>query len=285
MRPLLLVLLFLSISNLFAQDCVHCRYYRNYMGFSPYRNTGFKPIANHYLPWWYNYSMPRYSYYNRPAPWMNYGINGKHYPNHGGGGMVGKPNLYVYGKTETEFSIELEFEEKSLLLLSVPAYDTRWSGRIINNGILYKDAFYAYFYYDYGVNLKKLQWTSGSCVKEEALMGYLNKLLKAHNFNKVEIDDFNEYWSFKMPPAKTYCIFPQVNKHLSKVVKIKVTPKATINRLIFFIVPQTAIFKSTVPYLQKPIMKWKPVSEEVSAQIHINEWGVAFLDEKFVSGL
>lgn len=273
-----MIMMFFSF-NSYAQNCIHCMYYQNYMGFNPYQNTGFGQVYNYYTPWWNQYSMPRYSYYNTPAPWMNYGMNGSQYPSHHGGGMMGKPNVYVYGKNGDNFKITFEFSEKSLLLSAIPSYQTEWKGTVTNGGIIYDNVFYRYFYYDYGVDISKLQWEEGECVKDANLMEYLNNLLTSSGFNKREIDDFNEYWSYKMPPGEEFCVYPQGNKELDRVAKLDIEPKATINRLSFFIVPQVDKGMQKIPFFKKPTRKWTPKHLKQKNSIYVNEWGVGWIDE------
>lgn len=276
-----IIILILGIKA-YAQVCVHCMYYRNNVTHPlPHKMPNVSPVANFYLPWWYSYSMPHYTNYNYPGSWSNYGLNGNHYAHNHGGGMVGKPNLYIYGKNGTNFSIQLEFNKKSNLLASVPSYENGWSGTVMNNSVLSNGGSYEYIYYDYGVDIASLQWERGNCVEEKNLMDSLNKTLISSGFNRKEIDDFNEYWSFKMPSADKYCIFPQTDKELDRVVKIKSTPKATLNRLIFFIVPQNKEQEKIkhLKYFKRPKQEWSPQINQVKRDLIINEWGVAFLDE------
>jgi hypothetical protein len=281
MKSLFSIITLIISINAYTQDCIHCMYYRNYVTSSPYQMTNFSPVANYYLPWWYNYSMPYYSNYNYPGSWQNYGLNGNHYAHNHGGGMVGKPNLYVYGKNGTKFSIQLNFNKKSNLLAAVPSYENGWNATVMNNSILSNGGSYEYIYYDYGVDIASLQWEKGYCVEEKSLMDRLNKDLVSSGFNRKEIDDFNEYWSFKMPSAENYCVFPQANEELDKVVKIMTTPKATLNRLIFFIVPQNKEQEKLkhIKYFQKPLKKWSSQVNQEKSDLLINEWGIAFLDE------
>ena len=286
---LLISLYFLLINNAIAtsvapgtinSQCIHCMYYQQSMIQNPYMNTGFMPIYNYYTPWWSPYSMQRYSNYNTPAPWMNFGMNGSYYPSHHGGGMAGKPNVYIYGKAGTKFNLTFKFSKKSILLSTVPSYEKKWSGVITGDGILHDNAFYRYFYYDYGLDINELQWTSGSCVSEKKLMEYLNTKLLESGFHQREIHDFNEFWSYKIPEAKSYCVYPQGKKELDKVAKINTNPEADINRLTFFIVPQNKIPKaSDRPFFIPPRKKWEATSTKKENDILINEWGVAWLDE------
>jgi hypothetical protein len=270
-------------------DCISCRgsnsWYQHNFGLYPPGNPGMM-VTNQYMPWWYDYSRNYYPNYHQPAPWYNYGVQGSYYPNHGGGGMVGKPNLYIYGKKGTNFSIRLKGDEKSLLLAAVPGYENGWTGKLNDKGFVAEDSQYGYVYYDYSVDISKLQWTQGKCVKQNQLMGYLNKLLKLNNFKKNEIKDFNDYWPYKMPQADEYCVYPQGNKELDVVAKLEVTPKANINRLAFFVVPRNAIpLKQKITYFRKPSSEWKQVNVKNKDPIQINEWGVGFLDESFVKSL
>ncbi|MAZ47243.1 MAG: hypothetical protein CME65_01690 [Halobacteriovoraceae bacterium] len=263
-----------------GNDCIHCMYYQNYMGINPYQNTGYEQIHQYYSPWWYRYSAPQYTNYNRPAPWMQWGMNGHHFPTHQGGGVMGKPNVYVYGSNNTEFEISIKFSEKSNLLSAIPSYQKVWRGKIVNNGILHENAFYRYYYYDYGVDISKLQWESGKCVKDDELMGYLNNVLNQSGFRKKEIDDFNEYWSYKMPPGDSYCVYPQRNKELNKVARLETKPAAIINRLSFFIVPQVEKdLNRKVSSFKKPSREWKAEKQNANQGIVINEWGVGWLDQ------
>ena len=211
---------------------------------------------------------------------MNYGMNGSHYPGHHGGGMAGKPNVYVYGNVGQEFKISFNFSEKSLLLSAIPQYIKEWNGVIVEDGIVHNKAFYRYYYYDYGLDIDKLQWTSGKCVLKEELIDYLNSLLNKSGFFEKEIHDFNEYWSYKMPEASEYCVFPQGNKELKMVAELHVEPKASLNRVTFFIVPQVKIdHVKNRPFFNRPKKEWESTNSKRQEALHINEWGVAWVDE------
>lgn len=271
----------LASSHLFAGiDCIQCMYYQNSMNINPYQNTGVMPVFSYMNPWWTGYSMNNYAFANRPAPWMNYGMNGQSYPGNHGGGMMGKPNVYVYGKEGERFVLEFNFSPKSQLLSAIPSFKKKWQGVIAGDGILHQNVFYRYYYYDYEVDINLLQWERGQCVKESDLMETLNEWLEKSGFNKREIDDFNEYWSYKMPQASEFCIYPQTQEELDKVAKIETTPKASINRLSFFIVPQTGVdVAKKVPSYKRPSKKWKPTKVSTNQALQINEWAVGWLDE------
>lgn len=267
--------------------CVHCLHYQNQRTFhTPPHFQTFTPVVNQFVPWWYSYSMPMYMNYNRPGAWMNYGLNGGFYPGLHGGGFAGKPNVYVYGAPGTKFSISLSFKENSELIAAVPPLRNHWKGTTAQSGVLVDNTYYDYLYYDYGVDISKLQWTKGSCVEKKKLMPHLQELLIQSGFNKTEIDDFNEFWSFKIPPAKNYCVFPHSNHELNNAVTYQVTPAATVNRILLFIIPHANDFSeelTALPYFQKPNETWTASPETSENPLYINEWGVAFLDETHFS--
>jgi hypothetical protein len=250
------------------------------------------------VPWWVSQGNLAYSNFYYPAPWMGGGIYGPYYPGGGGGwwnggAMMGKPNLYVSAPEGTKLEIDVGMKPGSNLLAAVPLHGKKgWSAEVLGPYRLKSgDSEQAFLFYDYRFNPKVLQETEGFCTTPEKLLPELTRHLEMAGFEAYEVKDFRDYWSYKMPRANSYCVFPQDERQLSKVATLKISPvPRSVTRVGFMIVPQQQGFEPPM-FKSKPTKVWAPhvlQSGKIlpvekgrdtasSGSLRIREWGVGFL--------
>jgi hypothetical protein len=244
----------------------------------------------HQPPWWAMQGQMTYPNFQYPGMWQNHGIPGHHYPGHhpgggGGGGMMAmKPNLYLESKSAQKFDLKLNLLNGSTILVAVPMMNKfQWSVDL-RDKIFVDDVAYDFLFYDYRLDHRLMQLTSGSCHETKDVVLVMAKMLEKLEFKANEIQDFVDHWPYKIPQEYSrYCLFPQLNTELDRVVKIETTIPATIQRILFLLVPfeknNSPLFFSKI---KKPIadsahlFKNKAQSNS-DEKLIIREWGVAFL--------
>jgi hypothetical protein len=225
-----------------------------------------------------------------PGAWFGGGMNGGFYPG-GGHGFMGKPNIYVSGKSGAEVHVKVNLATDSNWLASAPSHGSDgWRGQLDGKGgMTLKGVAYPYLYYDYRLDSKKLQSRAGFCVTGDRLINRLVNVLNDTGFRPNEVKDFKDHWTIKMPPAKLYCVFPQEDEALKNVSVLEVQPKPVkVTRLSFMIVLDSMIHLSDSSFSMDPKLEWKPRKGATSNQtssdsegIEVREWGVGFLrDDK-----
>ncbi len=262
--------------------CVHCGMMNGGMAVSPFASPF--PAG----PLWVPYGMMSYPNFYSPGPWMNGGFNAAAYPGfpggwHHGGAVAGKPNVYIHGPPGTSFKFRVVPQGKTHLLASVPAHGKRgWTAKQNSSGdggIHSESAELAYLFYDYRFEPGRLQGEEGFCTDRTSLMPRLEQTMSEAGFTPNEIEDFHEYWSIKMPAAKSFCVFPQDERVLESIAHLEVRPVPLYSkRVVFIIVPND----STAPLLkQPPLRAWVPKKQveriPASNGLGIHEWGVGFL--------
>lgn len=239
------------------------------------------PMPYYGSPWYVPYGAPSYANFFAPTAMMGWGINGGYFPGGHSAGM-GKPNVYVSGKPGTKVTVKMVPKSGTTLWAAVPAHrEEGWTGMIKKKGIAVGSTVSPYLYYDYGLDAEELQNEAGFCVSAEELMPRLTAVLARVGFLENEIKDFSEYWSVKMPPSKSFCVYPQENADLNKVAALEVSPApSSITRIGFLIVPEEGYGKDHA-FKSRPEREWAPshrAPASVSQDgIHVREWGVGFL--------
>jgi hypothetical protein len=244
-------------------------------------------------PWWY----PSTMMFTPPSPWLM----GPMFPGNGaawmhGGGAMGKPNVYISAPAGTHVRVSVEAQPGTNLLGAVPAHDTGgWEAEVRAPYSLATDgALLGYLFYDYRFNPQSLQTTDGFCAAREDLIPRLVAELRRAGFEEYELKDFASYWTYKMPYADSYCVYPQDERQLAPIAKLKITPTpASVTRVGFMVVPQTPGWRPPI-MASKPAREWTPHYIAANGQvmpfeatrqpaasgkhaITIREWGVGFL--------
>lgn len=232
--------------------------------------------------WGYNWG------YN-PCPWGYYGCYGGYYPG-GGGGIVGKPNVYLSGPEGLKFKARLKIEDGNHLLAAVPIHGVEgWSGEIKGGKLVVEKAAYGYLFYDARVDAEKLS-ARGSCVETGKVVSTMADYLKNAGFQTGEVRDFEDYWARRVPPAGRYCIYVQDENDTRALLSLEIDPKPDSFRQVwFFLVPQVDRYSMKSKLIGKPAVafnfskKVAPAKRAVAAAratpFEVREWGVGFLVE------
>lgn len=231
--------------------------------------------------WGYNWG------YN-PCPWGYYGCYGGYYPG-GGGGMVGKPNVYLSGPEGLKFKARLKIEDGNHLLAAVPIHGAEgWSGVIKGGKLVVENAAYDYLFYDARVDTEKLSGRGG-CVETAKVVSTMAGYLKNAGFGPREVKDFDDYWSKRIPPAGKYCIYVQDENDIKALMSLEIEPKPDSFRQVwFFLVPQVDQYSMKSKLIGKPSVafnfskKVAPVKRAIASSgtpFEVCEWGVGFLVE------
>ncbi|HAR44154.1 MAG TPA: hypothetical protein DCS07_16240 [Bdellovibrionales bacterium] len=252
-------------------------------------------------PYWWQSGPMNYSNFYAPAPWQYYspqmyspmmtpGIMGNYYPGHANVG-AGKPNIYIEGAAGTDFKMKIRFlEEDANWLAAIPVHGVDgWKGTLgEKNQIKTEQGTYPYFFSDYRVHDRAMQDKEGFCATKDKVIGKMAMSLKAAGFSKMEIGDFLEYWTVKLPQSKSYCVYPQDERQLDRITALDVTPKPkSIRRLLFVVQVEEGLFKNGEKFTSAPPNTWSPQpvrnlasSPAEKGGITVREWGVAFLIAK-----
>ena len=209
--------------------------------------------------------------------WNRYGCRGNLYPGYGQG-FLGKPNVYLRNfPKNSKIEVSLSLQNKTQVLATVPALNqSKWVG-LFNTDFIQGVVHFPYLFHDLRVDTSKMQFKAGFCEKRENLMSELSTKLTASGFSKSEIQDFQTYWSLKMPSAENYCVYPQTNEQMNQVARLDVSPSPSkIVRLNFFIIP-TDQLPDHLKALRTPASAWLPSKSADSKETSIFEWGVGFL--------
>ncbi|EQC43775.1 hypothetical protein [Bacteriovorax sp. Seq25_V] len=260
--------------------CVQCQYLDR--GIYPSVAT---PMPSYY-PWWYGYGMYQYpSYYSYPGVWNNGGLSNHYYP--GPGNMAaGKPNIYFHGlENGQEFDFKISYKEKANELSTSPIHSKNgWSIKKSKDGLVVDGTNYNYLYYDYKLDSNKLQSEAGFCGDEKSVYKKMVSVLNTMKFKKAEVDDFENYWAFKIPKGE-YCVFPQEHQELNEIAawQSSIQPQF-YKRVLFALIPKDQILaKKGANFTKIPESDWNPMRgiyrnvAQADSKFQIHEWGVAFL--------
>lgn len=230
-----------------------------------------------------------YGWGYNPCPWGYYGCYGGYYPG-GGGGMVGKPNVYLNGHEGLKFKARLKIEDGNHLLAAVPIHGVEgWSGEIKGGKLVVEKAAYDYLFYDVRIDTEKLS-ERGSCMETARVVPTMTGYLKNAGFVANEVKDFEDYWSKRIPPAGRYCIYVQDETDIKALMSIEIEPKPDSFRQVwFFLVPQVDQYSMKSKLIGKPSVAFnfskkvapakRTVASAGATPFEVREWGVGFLVE------
>ena len=131
--------------------------------------------------------------------------------------MVYKPNIYIYPLLQTKLCVGLSFPMGGNIVESIPEYGDGWCVNIDTNGkINYQ---YNYLFYE-SKQPNIFQYEKGWCVSRVNLKSFFEKNMALYNFSTSEIKDFVDYWMPILTEDNFYCIYPQTNEIIDKIIRL-----------------------------------------------------------------
>lgn len=259
--------------------CVQCQY----LDQSVYPT--FRSPVSPYYPWWYNYGMYQYPNIGYPGYWNNGGLSNYHYV--GNGNMVaGKPNIYLHGLKENEEVVfKINYLKDANELATAPIHSQEgWQARYQKNKLVIDQTSYDYLYYDYKLDSKNLQSENGFCGDQAEVYGKMVSILNLLKFKEKEVDDFENYWAFKIPKGD-FCVFPQEHEQLQSLAQWNSSKQPQyFKRVLFVLIPKDQIVaKMSANFNSLPKNDWNPGravyrnTAQTAENFQVHEWGLAFL--------
>ncbi len=148
--------------------------------------------------------------------------------------QIDKPNIYIYPETTIDIFVELLFPLGGHIIRSEPEYGDGWSVSVNETGLINNS--YNYLFYE-AVQPDVWQYDKGWCVKQESLQVFFEANMKAYNFSDNEISDFTEYWIPLLDGYKYFCIYPQTNDIINKVIDLRLSKAPdNVGRLFYGII-------------------------------------------------
>lgn len=130
---------------------------------------------------------------------------------------VDKPNIYLYPESNIDINVSLAFPQGGKIIKSIPDYNNEWNVSVDTSGII--DNKYEYLFYE-SLQPDVWQYGKGWCVKKDGLKEFFETNMAGYNFSAKEINDFVSYWIPRLTKYEYYCIYPQLNEQIDKVIKI-----------------------------------------------------------------
>lgn len=219
--------------------------------------------------------------------WGIFGCEGGYYPYNGEIAM-GQLKVYLTGKPDGKFKLKFNADHLNLLA-TVPSFNSKEiTGELREGSILTDNTLYSSLSYQARVPDDDFQSDKGFCGTKKEVFQFMMTSLKVASFPIQARIDFADYWAAKLPEASKYCVFPQVNVQLEKIVSFEFSfddkAEVRIERLFFLIIPQDykgqRVSAIQNRFSLKPKSKWKPVTRlGVSKAAELHEWGVGFIFE------
>ena len=69
-----------------------------------------------------------------------------------------------------------------------------------------------------------MQYQAGWCSEHGSTVKSMADELKVLGFSTQAIKDFNDHWNEKLPKVDTWCVYPQYNRQLDKILPVKLSP-------------------------------------------------------------
>ncbi|MDP3443827.1 MAG: PKD domain-containing protein [Ignavibacteria bacterium] len=148
--------------------------------------------------------------------------------------MVYKPNIYVYPTNQIDLCVKLSFPMGGHIVESIPSYNNGWCVNVTPSGRINET--YNYLFYE-SVQPNVFQYNKGWCIGRNDLQEFFEISLMAHNFSQAEINDFIEYWIPLLKEKEFYCIYPQTNPIIDRIIKLDFSVQPDhVNRLFYGII-------------------------------------------------
>lgn len=176
--------------------------------------------------------------------------------------MVYKPNIYIYPLLKSRLCVQISFPLGGNILESIPQYSEGWCVNVDTNGRI-NEQFDYLFYESKQPNL--FQYEKGWCVDRENLKAFFEKNMALYHFSTSEIKDFVDYWIPLLTVDNFYCIYPQTNEIIDKIIQLDFSIKPNRIHRLFYGIVGTNEFK----ILNEPIIH--PFER---SGFYVVEWGV-----------
>jgi hypothetical protein len=175
---------------------------------------------------------------------------------------VYKPNIYIYPLLKLKLSVQLSFPLGGNIVESIPQYVNGWDVTVDTNGKINNQ--YDYLFYE-SKQPNLFQYEKGWCIGRENLKAFFEDNMARYNFSFSEIKDFTDYWMPLLTENKYYCIYPQTNEIIDKIIQLNfsVKPDHTA-RLFYGIVGVDELKTLTQPFIE-------PFDR---SGFYVVEWGV-----------
>lgn len=162
--------------------------------------------------------------------------------------MVFKPNIYIYPLSRAKLCVELSFPMGGNIVESIPEYAEGWCIDVDTKGKI--NGKYDYLFYE-SKQPNIFQYEKGWCVSKENLKLFFEKNMTLYNFSTSEIKDFIDYWTPLLTGNNFYCIYPQTNEIIDKIIQLDFSVKPDkINRLFYGVIGTNEFTKLNEPGIQ-----------------------------------
>jgi hypothetical protein len=181
--------------------------------------------------------------------------------------VVRKPNIYLYPVTTRMISVKLEFPSGGSVIQSQPLYFGGWTVNVEPSGKI--NGQYDYLFYESNTP-DMFQYSAGWIVAQDSLTSFFSNNLLSVGFNQRETKDFLDYWIPLLKTHAYYFIYPQFNRDIEQVIRIKVsdTPDALLR--LFYVIKGANSIKISLPTPLVPKFERKGFV--------VTEWGVILKD-------
>lgn len=176
--------------------------------------------------------------------------------------MLYKPNIYIYPLTQAKLCVGLSFPMGGNIVKSIPEYDEGWCFDVDTKGKI--DGKYDYLFYE-SKQPNIFQYEKGWCVGRADLKSFFEKNMAIFNFSIAEIKDFIDYWVPLLTKDDYYCIYPQTNEIIDRIIQLDFSVKPDkIHRLFYGVLGANEFKEIEAPDI-KPFER---------SGYYIVEWGV-----------
>jgi len=176
--------------------------------------------------------------------------------------MVYKPNIYIYPLHQSTLSVTITFPIGGEIIESVPDYAEGWFINVDPSGKI--DNKYDYLFYE-SKQPDVFQYATGWCIAQTDLRQFFERNMALYNFSDSEIKDFTDYWIPLLHETKYYCIYPQTNEIVDRIIQLGFSIQPDNVFRLFYGVAGTADFKE----MEEPSIN--PIQRN---GFYIVEWGV-----------
>lgn len=128
-----------------------------------------------------------------------------------------KPNVYIYPLCQLSLCVTISFPMGGNIIESIPEYTDGWRVNVDTTGRI--DNQYNYLFYE-SKQPDIFQYNKGWCIAQADLKSFFEKNMALYNFSAPEIKDFVDYWIPLLYDTDYYCIYPQTNEIIDKIIQL-----------------------------------------------------------------